>query len=431
MSKLTEALGDVGTPWLIHKDHRERAAKAVAKAHEFLAGAPNLEKKSGEEEVETDAFFFFGGGDEDSDYYYDEGSTRVIKIEGVMIADESLPNWICSIFGLTKSNTIRRIVEDSARDSRIERIVLSIDSPGGQVEGVDALAYAVEKTEKPVEAHVWGMCCSAAYWTAAASDKIHTVPSGMVGSVGAVVTLRNPGNSEDYVEFVSSATPKKRMNPFDSDDAKRAEARAEFQNLADSLGDVFVKYVKDRRGDHNGKLDGSLFVGQIAVDNGYADSVSFLSDVLASQKRRKGPMSKKVEKNTAEETPKEVAPVAVVPEVKETPVVPVAEAAGDDRIKEINALPGSAELKLKAIVEGLTPLQAATLMLSAKQEATPTGNTAADAHLKAQTAHETGTEFPATHAKGGESQTDEAKIAAECLALWDKHGQHVPTQAKA
>ena len=381
--------------------------------------------------METDAFFFFGGGDGDDEYYYDEGSTRVIKIEGIMIADDSLPNWVCRLVGLTKSNTIRGIVEDASRDSKIERIVLSVDSPGGQVEGVDALADAVQRVDKPVETHVWGMCCSAAYWTAAASDNIHTVPSGRVGSVGAVVTLRNPGDSDDYVEFVSSATPKKRMNPFDSDDAKRAEARAEFQNLADSLGDVFVKYVKDRRGDHNGKLDGSLFVGQIAVDNGYADSVSFLSDVLASQKRRKGPMSKKVEKNTAEETPKEVAPVAVVPEVKEAPVVPVAVAAGDDRIKQINALPGSAELKLKAIVEGLTPLQAATLMLSAKQEATPTGNTAADAHLKAQTAHETGTEFPATHAKGGESQTDEAKIAAECLALWDKHGQHVPTQAKA
>jgi signal peptide peptidase SppA len=103
----------------------------------------------------------------------------VIPIRGVLTKDG--PTW----YG-TSYDTISSALESAATDSTVKRVVLQVDSPGGEVTGLPetaALLAHVAKT-KPVSAIVEGHAASAAYWLVSQASDITLTPSGEVGSVG-------------------------------------------------------------------------------------------------------------------------------------------------------------------------------------------------------------------------------------------------------
>ena len=126
-------------------------------------------------------------------------------------------------------------------DSRVKRIVLDIDSPGGMVEGCADCAELIAGVSsiKPVSAQVRGSACSAAYWLAAAASPIAATQGSIVGSVGAVIhyvdlepLLEKMGAR--VVEVVARQSPAKRLDP-DGD-----EGRVELQAIVDDAGERFV-----------------------------------------------------------------------------------------------------------------------------------------------------------------------------------------------
>ena len=120
-------------------------------------------------------------------------------------------------------------------------IVLDIDSPGGTVTGIAETVAAIEAARRvcPVVAYVRGTCASAAYWLAAACDRIVSARTANVGCVGAIVAfwdfsgvVRQMG-AERY-RYTSTRTPLKSPDPgtpaFD----------LERQALVDATGDAFL-----------------------------------------------------------------------------------------------------------------------------------------------------------------------------------------------
>ena len=120
-------------------------------------------------------------------------------------------------------------------------IVLDIDSPGGTVTGIAETVAAIEAARAicPVIAYVRGTCASAAYWLAAACDRIVSARTANVGCVGAIVAfwdfsgaVRQMG-AERYRD-TSTRTPLKAPDPgtpaFD----------LERQALVDAAGDAFL-----------------------------------------------------------------------------------------------------------------------------------------------------------------------------------------------
>ena len=68
--------------------------------------------------------------------------------------------------------------------------MLYIDSPGGEVFGLNEAHNTIRSLTKPVYALVESRCCSAAYYLASAAEKIFvTSPLSTVGSIGCMVTL--------------------------------------------------------------------------------------------------------------------------------------------------------------------------------------------------------------------------------------------------
>lgn len=88
---------------------------------------------------------------------------------------------------------IRRQVRAAAADSQTSGILLAIDSPGGEVAGIEALAADIRAARKvkPVWAQLDDLGASAAYWLAASAGRVvASTRSTLVGSIGTyVVTM--------------------------------------------------------------------------------------------------------------------------------------------------------------------------------------------------------------------------------------------------
>jgi signal peptide peptidase SppA len=103
----------------------------------------------------------------------------IIPIQGVLSKDG--PAWMG-----TSYDTITDAAEKAAADPAVKRVVLSVDSPGGEVLGLPETAAVLAQVAKvkPVSAMVEGTSASAAYWLTSQASDVTLTPSGEVGSVG-------------------------------------------------------------------------------------------------------------------------------------------------------------------------------------------------------------------------------------------------------
>lgn len=74
------------------------------------------------------------------------------------------------------------------------RVLLDIDSGGGDAIGVQSLAHAIYAKRSMIDAHISGVCASAAYYLAAACGRITAACDAAIGSIGAMAVYQKmPG----------------------------------------------------------------------------------------------------------------------------------------------------------------------------------------------------------------------------------------------
>lgn len=131
-------------------------------------------------------------------------------------------------------------------DTAVKRILLTVDSPGGAVTDVAAMARLVGASSKPIVAHVTGMCCSAAYWIASQASEMSADPIGIVGSIGVImggsVQEGLDASGRRDVSIVSSSAPNKRP------DLASEDGIAAVREMIDAIEDVFIRDVARGRG---------------------------------------------------------------------------------------------------------------------------------------------------------------------------------------
>jgi ClpP class serine protease len=88
--------------------------------------------------------------------------------------------------GLTSYQSIQQMLETARDDNAVAAILLDIDSPGGESNGVFDLADKIRSIglQKPVWAVANDMAFSAAYALASAAQKVFISRTGGVGSIG-------------------------------------------------------------------------------------------------------------------------------------------------------------------------------------------------------------------------------------------------------
>lgn len=211
--------------------------------------------------------------------------------DGVAILPVSGPlfryaNLFTELSGATSYQMVARDFAKAVDDPKVDAIVLNIDSPGGEANGVSELADQIYQArgKKPIIAYVGGTGASAAYWLAAAADEIVLNDTALVGSIGTVMSVtdtreRDAKAGVQRYEIVSSQSPYKRVDP--ATDA----GRAKYQALVDALSDVFIGKVAQFRGVSTDEVlknygQGDVLVGQSAVGAGMADRVGSFEGLM-------------------------------------------------------------------------------------------------------------------------------------------------------
>jgi ClpP class serine protease len=212
----------------------------------------------------------------------------VIPVRGMI---RPIHSW----YSGTSLRSLAHDITAALDDSGVGAIVLDIDSPGGQVTGLDEISDLIHSArgKKPIIAHCGGgMVASAALWIASACDKVVLTASAEIGSIGVVATFVDWAAYEDKlgikeIEIVSSQSPRKRPDPATDD------GRAQIQERIDSIADVFIDHVARNYGVSRDRVltefgQGDLLVGEKAVAVGLANRLQPFDDLmgqLASARR--------------------------------------------------------------------------------------------------------------------------------------------------
>ena len=168
-------------------------------------------------------------------------------------------------------------------DEGAKGVVLLINSPGGSPvqAGIinDEIKRLRAKYNKPVYAVVEETCASAAYYIAAATDKVFVDKASIVGSIGVLMDGFGFTGLMDKVgverRLLTAGENKGFLDPFSPmSDAQRAHA----QQMLDLIHTQFIDVVKTGRGDRlkastPGLFSGLFWSGQQAVELGLADQL--------------------------------------------------------------------------------------------------------------------------------------------------------------
>ena len=211
------------------------------------------------------------------------GTTAVVPVTGVL---EKRPSLFSFFFGgaTIYGDIVQAITDANARDG-VERIVFEIDSPGGQVSGIQSVIDAMEASEKPITASVTDLAASAAYWIASQADEIivNNIAAG-VGSIGVVTQMRT---SDSVVTLTSTNAPEK------APDASTEEGKKQIVAQLDEIHARFASDVADGRdtsvSDVNKNFgQGRVVLAEAALAAGMIDGIGSQETSPAASETAKG-----------------------------------------------------------------------------------------------------------------------------------------------
>jgi len=170
------------------------------------------------------------------------GSTAEIRVEGVLT---KRPDFWARFFGgsNTTYSSVRNALAAAATSADVKEVVLSIDSPGGNSDGLiellDAIASFRQGSGKKLRTRAEN-ALSAAYGIAAAAGNIEAVGRGATfGSIGTAVSFFVPPN---VVTLTNTDSPDKRP------DLTTDEGKAVIVKYLDQINLEFTTAIAQGRG---------------------------------------------------------------------------------------------------------------------------------------------------------------------------------------
>lgn len=249
--------------------------------------------------------------------------------------------------GLTSYATIGQQIDTALNDPNVKGIVLDIDSPGGEANGVFDLAqriFAARKV-KPIYAVADEEAFSAAYAIAAAASKIFVPRTGGVGSIGVIAVHldQSVADEQDGLQY-TAVYAGARKNDLSPHEPLSDPARELLQAEVDRVCGFFINDVAQMRGmtpDAVKATEAALYFGQDAVKAGLADQIGTLNDAL-------GAMAKSLNRVATPRPLRQLKPKEkVMSDANESPEVQTASAEALDTKVEI------ATAKTEATAEAL------------------------------------------------------------------------------
>lgn len=224
-----------------------------------------------------------------------DGGIAVIPLVGVLA---KRANLFMQVSGGTSTRMVANWLAQAGNDPQVKSVILEVDSPGGEANGVMELVQMVGNVRdagKPVVAWISGFACSGAYWIASAAERVLINDSiATVGSIGVVATHIDVSRREEQLGIKTSEVTAGKYKRIASSYAPLTEeGRQSIQDMVDAMYSAFVESVAENRGRTvddvlNRMADGRVFIGPDAIEAGLVDGASTYQALVDELRSRPG-----------------------------------------------------------------------------------------------------------------------------------------------
>lgn len=211
--------------------------------------------------------------------FFIDGAVAVMQIEGVLTPKS---NFFSFLFGGATLDVLTRDFKALIENDGIKAIVLDIDSPGGNVFGIQEFANLVfeSRSVKPIISITSSMMASAAMWIgAAAEDVFITGETTVTGSLAAATSHVDVSGLEQKIGLKTTEVSSGNKKRIDSSFAPLTEAgREELQKRVNHIGNVIASDIARFRDMDIEKVtkdmaEGQLFIGSMGIEAGLIDEI--------------------------------------------------------------------------------------------------------------------------------------------------------------
>ena len=205
---------------------------------------------------------------------YEGKSVAILPLTGPLMKED-----FCGEYGTA---SLRSELQRICASESVKTVVLLIDSPGGTVDGTQAMADAIKACGKETVAVIDGMMCSAAYWIGSAANRmIATSGTDIIGSIGTMISMYDSSARMEEMGVVlreyyaDASSDKNRMFTEARDGVNKG--RLLIEQLLNPLNDIFLAAVKQNRGkglNAEETLTGKTFLAADALQHGLIDEIA-------------------------------------------------------------------------------------------------------------------------------------------------------------
>lgn len=184
-----------------------------------------------------------------SQYLRVSQGTAVLPIMGGLTHRATGMDALCT-GGLSSYAGLMKAYDEALADDSVDRIVMHVDSGGGEATGCFDLANHIHanRGKKPVIAYVDGMSASAAYALTSAADEVIASPNADVGSIGVIMVHEDWSKmlAKEGIEatIIKAGANKGMGSPYAP---LSKEAKETMQTRIDDLYDSFTGLIAQNR----------------------------------------------------------------------------------------------------------------------------------------------------------------------------------------
>lgn len=212
-----------------------------------------------------------------------QNGTAIVPVYGVLT---KRPCGLFSGGATTAYETLHAQIQAALEDPLVERILLDIDSPGGEVNGLFDLCdfvYAA-RSQKPIEAIANDDAFSAAYALASSAQKVWCTRTSGLGSIGVIATHYDQSHFDQQAGLtITPIFAGQHKNDLSPHAPLSEEAKDSTQAEMDRLYGLLVELVARNRGISQAAIratEAALFFGSDAIDHRLADGLRTLNGLL-------------------------------------------------------------------------------------------------------------------------------------------------------
>jgi protease-4 len=216
----------------------------------------------------------------------EEMGVTIVRIDGTIVSGNAFGG------GLSGSEAVGREIRRAADDPMVEAIVLRINSGGGTPAGAQEIVrdIAFARKKKPVISSMGDIGTSAAYYIAAATDRIYANPDTLTAGVGTIWTFYDRSDLMERRGVKVDPVKSGELKDFGADYRNlTGEERDYAQQIVNESAAYLINEITTYRHITPDMIEDARVVrGQEALKLGLIDELGNLNDAIMGAKRLAG-----------------------------------------------------------------------------------------------------------------------------------------------